>query len=101
MRRGLSGERHQRPQAQQGIAAYPRLAGGWPAAFVVEDNGVGSDVAGALDRDAMRLYLGLDATGERLNPAGGLLEIESSPGEGARFELTLPAQPRAGGDSVS
>jgi PAS domain S-box-containing protein len=78
---------------------------GWQAdgllRFVVEDDGVGFDVARALDRDHMRMHVGLDATGERLNLAGGSFEIESSPGAGARFELSLPAQPRANGDSAS
>jgi two-component system NarL family sensor kinase len=69
--------------------------------FVVEDDGVGFDVARALDRDRMRMHIGLDATGERLNLAGGSLEIESSPGSGARFELSLPAQPRVDGESAS
>ena len=68
--------------------------------FVVEDDGVGFDVARALDRDRMRMHIGLDAAGERLNLAGGSLEIESSPGAGARFELSLPAQPRVNGDSA-
>jgi two-component system sensor histidine kinase UhpB len=68
--------------------------------FVVEDDGVGFDVARALDRDRMRMHIGLDATGERLNLAGGSLEIESAPGAGARFELSLPAQPRVNGDSA-
>ncbi len=66
--------------------------------FVVEDDGVGFDVARALDRDRMRMHIGLDATGERLNLAGGSLEIESTPGSGARFEISLPEQPRAGSD---
>jgi PAS domain S-box-containing protein len=78
---------------------------GWQAdgqlRFVVEDDGVGFNVAQALDRDHMRLHIGLDATRERLRLAGGSLEIESSPGAGARFDLTLPAQPRAAGDSAS
>jgi signal transduction histidine kinase len=78
---------------------------GWQAdgrlRFVVEDDGIGFDVSRALDRDRMRLHLGLDATGERLNLAGGSLEIESSPGAGARFELSLPAQPRANGEPLS
>jgi signal transduction histidine kinase len=69
--------------------------------FVVEDDGVGFDVARALDRDHMRLHVGLDATGERLSLAGGSLEIESSPGAGARFEFSLPAQPRTGDDPDS
>ena len=78
---------------------------GWQAdgvlRFVVEDDGVGFDVTRALDRDHMRMHVGLDATSERLNLAGGSFQIESSPGAGARFELSLPAQPRANGDSAS
>jgi len=78
---------------------------GWQAEgvlrFVVEDDGVGFDVARALDRDRMRMHVGLDATGERLILAGGSFEIESTPGAGARFELSLPAQPRTNGDSAT
>jgi PAS domain S-box-containing protein len=62
--------------------------------FVVEDDGVGFDVDRALDRDRMRMHIGLDATGERLNLAGGSLQIRSALGSGARFEIMLPAAPR-------
>ncbi|MDX6546432.1 MAG: hypothetical protein QOG02_2206, partial [Gaiellales bacterium] len=63
--------------------------------FLVEDDGVGFDVARALDRDRMRMHIGLDATAERINLAGGSLQIDSAPGAGARFALMLPEQPRA------
>jgi PAS domain S-box-containing protein len=62
--------------------------------FLVEDDGVGFDVARALDRDRMRMHIGLDATAERINLAGGSLQIDSAPGAGARFSLMLPEQPR-------
>ena len=61
--------------------------------FEVEDNGVGFDAGPALDRKLMALHLGLDATIERLRLAGGGLEIDSAPGKGARFVLTVPADP--------
>jgi PAS domain S-box-containing protein len=62
--------------------------------FLVEDDGVGFDVARALDRDRMRMHIGLDATAERINLAGGSFQIDSAPGAGARFSLMLPEQPR-------
>jgi PAS domain S-box-containing protein len=62
--------------------------------FLVEDDGVGFDVARALDRDWMRMHIGLDSTAERINLAGGSFQIDSAPGDGARFSLMLPEQPR-------
>jgi signal transduction histidine kinase len=61
--------------------------------FDVEDNGIGFDVAEALDRTHRRLHLGLDATIERARLAGGSLSIDSTPGNGARLRLTLPVDP--------
>ena len=63
--------------------------------FDVEDNGIGFDVAEALDRTHRRLHLGLDATIERARLAGGSLSIDSTPGNGARLRLTLPVDPAA------
>ena len=62
--------------------------------FVLADNGVGFEPEAALDRTRMALHLGLDATMERLRLAGGDLVIDSAPGRGARFTLTLPVDPR-------
>ena len=63
--------------------------------FDVDDDGVGFDVQGALDRERSRMHLGLDTTIERARLAGGLLTIDSAPGQGARMRLTLPADPFA------
>jgi signal transduction histidine kinase len=38
----------------------------------------------------MRLHLGLESMRERVDVAGGTLEIRSSPGEGATFIFTFP-----------
>jgi PAS domain S-box-containing protein len=62
--------------------------------FFVEDDGVGFDPATAGRRDSAIMHIGLATTRERLELAGGSLEIDSSPGHGARFTITLPAQPR-------
>ncbi len=62
--------------------------------FVVEDDGVGFDPATVGRREGAIMHIGLATTRERLELAGGSLEISSSPGTGARFTITLPAQPR-------
>jgi signal transduction histidine kinase len=56
----------------------------------ISDDGVGFDLERALDRDRMRLHLGLESMRERVDVAGGTLEIRSSPGEGATFIFTFP-----------
>jgi len=61
--------------------------------FDVRDDGVGFDLDRALDRDQMRLHLGLDTCAERVRVAGGELEMQSEPGHGARFRLRLPVAP--------
>jgi signal transduction histidine kinase len=38
----------------------------------------------------MRRHLGLESMRERVDVAGGTLEIRSSPGEGATFTFTFP-----------
>ena len=65
--------------------------------FEVQDDGVGFDLERALDRDLMRLHLGLDTSAERVRVAGGELLIESEPGKGARFRLRLPVAPAGSG----
>ncbi len=64
----------------------------------VSDDGVGFDLADALDRDRMRLHLGLESMRERVSVAGGTLDIRSAPGRGATFLFTFPiravAEPR-------
>jgi signal transduction histidine kinase len=61
--------------------------------FDVRDDGVGFDLERALDRDLMRMHLGLDTSAERLRVAGGELRMQSEPGQGARFQLRLPVAP--------
>jgi PAS domain S-box-containing protein len=61
--------------------------------FDVWDDGVGFDLDRALDRDLMRLHLGLDTCAERVRVAGGELRMQSEPGQGARFQLRLPVAP--------
>jgi signal transduction histidine kinase len=64
----------------------------------VSDDGIGFDLADALDRDRMRLHLGLESMRERVSVAGGSLDIRSAPGRGATFLFTFPiravAEPR-------
>src|SRR3954451_12641323 len=61
--------------------------------FDVWDDGVGFDLDRALDRDLMRLHLGLDTCAERVRVAGGELRMQSEPGQGAGFQLRLPVAP--------
>jgi signal transduction histidine kinase len=59
----------------------------------IHDDGIGFDLERALDRDRMRLHLGLESMQERLTVSGGDLTITSSPGEGTTvcFEIPLTA----------
>jgi PAS domain S-box-containing protein len=65
--------------------------------FDVRDDGVGFDLERALDRDLMRMHVGLDTSAERVRVAGGELRMESRPGQGARFQLRLPVAPAVTG----
>ena len=57
----------------------------------VADNGRGFDFAGRLDLPALQaMRKGPRVVQERVRTLGGLLEIESQPGTGARIEITLP-----------
>jgi signal transduction histidine kinase len=64
----------------------------------VSDDGIGFDLADALDRDRMRLHLGLESMRERVSVAGGSLDIRTAPGRGATFTFIFPiravAEPR-------
>ena len=68
--------------------------------FVIEDDGVGFDPVTAGRREGAIMHIGLATTRERVELAGGSLEIDSSPGSGARFTIRLPAQPRTGGGAA-
>jgi PAS domain S-box-containing protein len=65
--------------------------------FDVRDDGVGFDLERALDRDLMRMHLGLDTSAERVRVAGGELRMQSEPGRGAQFQLRLPVAPATTG----
>jgi PAS domain S-box-containing protein len=69
--------------------------------FVVQDDGVGFDPEAVALRDGAILHIGLSSTRERLELAGGSLAIDAAPGAGARFTITLPAQPREQGAAPS
>jgi signal transduction histidine kinase/ActR/RegA family two-component response regulator/ABC-type uncharacterized transport system substrate-binding protein len=57
----------------------------------VSDQGVGFDPAATLHhKNEQQIGLGLFSIRERLELLGGHLDIESAPGKGARFSLTLP-----------
>jgi signal transduction histidine kinase len=58
----------------------------------VIDDGVGFDLAEALERSRVRMHLGLEAMRERVHLAGGELAIDTEPGAGTavRFRLPLP-----------
>ncbi len=66
----------------------------------VVDDGCGFDVESALDRSRMRLHLGLDALIERVQLAGGAVQLASQPGQGSTLTFSLPVaagRPRAAG----
>ncbi|HEY0388611.1 MAG TPA: PAS domain-containing protein [Gaiellales bacterium] len=69
--------------------------------FVVQDDGVGFDPQAVALREGAILHIGLSSTRERLELAGGSLAIDAAPGAGARFTITLPAQPREQGAAPS
>jgi PAS domain S-box-containing protein len=57
----------------------------------VTDDGVGFDPPAARERAAATGHLGLRSMAERIQTAGGSLEISSEPGGGTRVVLRLPA----------
>lgn len=64
-------------------------------AVTVADDGRGFDVDSARSRAAAGLHLGLNSIVERIEAAGGSVEIDSAPGRGARIRMTAPATPAA------
>ena len=58
--------------------------------LVVQDDGIGFDVASALQRAQVGGSIGLLGMEERVRLAGGRLMITSTPGQGCRLELHFP-----------
>ncbi len=56
----------------------------------IQDDGIGFDVPSARQRARGGESLGLLGMEERVRLAGGVLEISSAPGQGARIELCFP-----------
>jgi PAS domain S-box-containing protein len=62
--------------------------------FQVADDGIGFASETALSQHPPGLHLGLTTVIERVRLAGGSVVIQSSPSNGARFTIQLPAEPR-------
>jgi hypothetical protein len=58
--------------------------------LVVRDDGLGFDVAAALERATNGGHLGLLGMRERAQVLGGKLQIDSEPGQGTRIQISLP-----------
>ena len=58
--------------------------------LMIEDNGAGFDSASVLARRGAGRGLGLAALDERARMLGGILEVRSQPGDGARINLVIP-----------
>jgi PAS domain S-box-containing protein len=79
--------------ARHAGAATVRVRGGWdgPAVLLeIADDGVGFDPVAARERALATGHLGLRSMAERVETAGGWLEIDAAPGRGARVVLRLP-----------
>jgi signal transduction histidine kinase len=61
--------------------------------LLIHDDGVGFDVAAALERAQQGATLGLASMQERVRLAGGTLEITSAPGQGATIQARFPIEP--------
>jgi signal transduction histidine kinase len=59
----------------------------------VADDGRGFDLDQALARARVTNHLGLEAVIERIDAAGGRVDITSAPGEGTTARLSLPVRP--------
>ena len=69
--------------------------------LVVEDDGRGFDADDALEHGPSRGRLGLVGMRERIELAGGSLEIDSAPGEGTSLLAHLPLDPQARDGAVA
>jgi PAS domain S-box-containing protein len=59
----------------------------------IQDDGCGFDITDARARPSAALHLGLDSLTERVQAAGGSVNVESNPGRGTRLRLNIPATP--------
>jgi signal transduction histidine kinase len=57
--------------------------------LIVSDNGQGLDVA----HRRVGAHFGLQGVRERVDKLGGLLDIDSTPGEGTRLAVVVPVRP--------
>jgi signal transduction histidine kinase len=57
---------------------------------VVADDGRGFDKSRAMDRRLMRLHLGLESMIERVQLAGGTIDVDTAPGHGTRISFSVP-----------
>jgi len=64
--------------------------------IVVEDKGKGFDLEQLRNRDGVQVTFGLFSIQQRLVHLGGLMEIETAPGQGARITLTSPVREAPG-----
>jgi two-component system sensor histidine kinase DegS len=60
---------------------------------VVSDDGRGFDLEQAIVRARATNHLGLEAMMERIDAAGGSIEIDTAPGKGTTARLSLPVRP--------
>jgi two-component system sensor histidine kinase UhpB len=60
---------------------------------VVSDDGRGFDLEQAIVRARATNHLGLEAMMERIDAAGGSIEIDTAPGRGTTVRLSLPVRP--------
>jgi PAS domain S-box-containing protein len=83
----LSNVRKHAHASKVAIALHERNGNltGW-----VRDDGRGFDIERALDRRRMRMHVGLDAMRERVNLAGGRLDIHSEKAVGTSVEFAVP-----------
>lgn len=60
--------------------------------LIIRDDGVGFDVRQALERAHVGGSLGLISMRERVNLVKGVIEIQSTPGEGAEIHVRIPVE---------
>lgn len=60
--------------------------------LLIRDDGIGFDVAAALERASRGATFGLLSMQERVRLVGGTLEIESTPGMGTEIRVRLPVE---------